>query len=155
MASCIVLFLMVAKNSLDKRLRILFFFRALCLISTWQATEFENSQYIWFFRAKFLARPPGGRYCAIKLWKKNLGELWTPFATFGKTTISAHILGSAPYWQSIYQPEFKCLSRMTASTAQNPRACRLSKSGPAKPRCRLLWLSRAGLGSDEEALWAR
>jgi len=42
----IVLFLKVAKNSLDKRLRILFFFRALCLISTWQATEFENSQYI-------------------------------------------------------------------------------------------------------------
>ena len=23
-----------------------FFFRALCLISTWQTTEFENSQYI-------------------------------------------------------------------------------------------------------------
>ena len=42
----IVLFLKVVKNSLDKRLRILFFFRALCLISTWQATEFEDSQYI-------------------------------------------------------------------------------------------------------------
>ena len=42
----IVLFLRVAKNSLDKRLRILFFFRALCLIRTWQTTEPENSQYI-------------------------------------------------------------------------------------------------------------
>jgi len=42
----IVLFVKVAKNSLDKRLRILFFFRALCLIRTWQATEPENPQYI-------------------------------------------------------------------------------------------------------------
>ena len=38
----IVLFVKVAKNSLDKRLRILFFSRALCLIRTWQATEPEN-----------------------------------------------------------------------------------------------------------------
>jgi len=42
----IVLFLKVAKSSVDKRLGILFFsLRDLGLIRTWQATDPEHSQY--------------------------------------------------------------------------------------------------------------
>ena len=41
-----VLFLKVAKILAGKKVAHPLFFKALCLISTWQATELENSQYI-------------------------------------------------------------------------------------------------------------
>ena len=60
----VVLFLKVEKTSLGKKK--VASLRALCLISTWQATELEFTVYL-ILQSEILSTAPGGCYCAIKL----------------------------------------------------------------------------------------
>ena len=66
---------------MDKSCESGILFRALCLISTLQTTEFQNSEYIRLFRAKFLAWVPVDTIAQLSSGKKSW-ESCGPFSQF-------------------------------------------------------------------------